>query len=144
MVKKNNCCTDDYGIFINLALLALRLAVGILMLTHGIPKLEKLMTGDFNFPDPIGLGSELSLILATFAEFFCSILIIIGFRSRLAAIPLIITMIVALLVVHGADKITENWNILLYILAYGILMHLGGGKYSITYYLSNRKVNSNK
>ena len=144
MTKKNNCCTDDYGIFINLALLVLRLSVGILMLTHGIPKLERLLSGDFNFPDPIGLGPELSLILVTFAEFFCSILTIVGFRSRLAAIPLIITMIVALLVVHGADKITENWNILLYILAYGILMHLGGGKYSMTYYLSNRRINSNK
>ena len=105
------------------------------MLTHGIPKLEKLFAGDFNFPDPIGLGSEVSLILAIFAEVFCSILIIVGYRSRLAAIPLIITMIVALLMVHGVDEIFDHLNILLYIFAYGILVHLGGGKYSITYYL---------
>lgn len=137
-MKKKNCCTDDYGPVINIALLLLRLTVGVLMLTHGVPKLEKLIMGDFNFPDPIGLGSELSLILAVFAEFFCSILIIIGYRSRLAAIPLIITMLVALLIVHNNDPIFEHWNILLYLLTYGLLLHLGGGKYSITYYLQQR------
>jgi putative oxidoreductase len=137
--QKKICCTDDYGPFINIALLALRITVGVLMLTHGAPKLVKLIEGDFSFPDPIGLGSELSLILATFAEFFCSILVIIGFRSRMAVIPLIITMLVALLVVHNSDPIYMHWNILLYLFAYAILLHLGGGKYSITYYMEYSK-----
>lgn len=136
---KGNCCTDDYGPFINTALLVLRLVVGVLMLTHGVPKMEKLLMGDFSFPDPIGLGSELSLILAVFAEFICSIFVIIGYRSRLAAIPLIITMLVALIIVHSNDPIFDHWNILLYILAYGILLHLGGGKYSLTYYFQQKK-----
>lgn len=134
-MKRNNCCTDDYGLVINILLLALRIGVAVLMLTHGIPKLMNLINGDFGFPDPIGLGSEFSLILAIFAEFFCSILILIGYRSRLASIPLIILMLVALLIVHGDDSILEHWNILLYIFTYAIFLHLGGGKYSITYYL---------
>ena len=107
------------------------------MLTHGYPKLLKLISGDFGFPDPIGIGNELSLILAIFAEFFCSILILIGFRTSLAAIPLIFTMLVALLIVHSDDSIFEHWNILLYLLSYGILLHLGGGKFGLTYYLQN-------
>ena len=82
-----------------------------------------------------GVGPEIYV-----AEFFCSILILIGYRSRLAAIPLIITMLVALLIVHGDDPILEHWNILLYIFTYAILLHLGGGKYSLTYYLQNNKV----
>ena len=139
MAKKGKCCTDDYGAVINILLLALRITVGVLMLTHGFPKLMKLVTGDFSFPDPIGLGSTLSLVLATFAEFFCSLLIIVGFRSRLAAIPLIITMLVALLVVHNDEPIFDHWNIILYIFSYGILLHLGGGKYSLTYYMANRE-----
>lgn len=143
VLKKKNCCTDDYGLVINIALLILRLAVGFLMLTHGFPKLLKLFSGDFNFPDPIGLGPELSLILATFAEFFCSILIIIGYKSRLASIPIIITMLVALLIVHGDDSVFEHWNILIYIFVYGILIHLGGGKYSITYYSQLKSFNKN-
>ena len=138
-MKNRPCCTDDYGPIINWALVILRLAVGIAMLTHGIPKLVKLFYGDFSFPDPIGIGPELSLVLATFAEFFCSILIIIGYRSRFAAIPLIITMLVALLIVHGSDSVFDHWNILLYLFAYGILLHLGGGKYTLTYYFFDKK-----
>lgn len=137
-MKKNNCCTDDYGLVINILLLALRIGVAVLMLTHGFPKLMKLISGDFGFPDPIGLGSAFSLVLAIFAEVFCSILILIGYRSRLASIPLIILMLVALLIVHGDDPILEHWNILLYIFTYGILLHLGGGKYSLTYFLQSR------
>lgn len=137
------CCTDDYGPFINWSLVALRLMVGIAMLTHGVPKLIKLFNGDFGFPDPIGIGSELSLVLATFAEFLCSILIIIGYRSRFASIPLIFTMLVALLIVHGNDSVFDHWNILLYLFAYAILLHLGGGKYTLTYY-SFEKRNKNK
>ncbi len=138
-MAKNNCCTDDYGPFINIALLALRIIVGVLMLTHGIPKMGKLLAGDFSFPDPIGIGVAASLILATFAEFFCSLLVIVGFKSRVAVIPLIITMLVALLIVHGNESIFDHWNILLYLFAYGMLFHLGGGKYSLTYYMQYRK-----
>lgn len=110
-----------------------------MMLTHGYPKLLKLLSGNFAFPDPIGLGPELSLILATFAEFFCSILILIGCKIRLATIPLIITMLVALLIVHGNESVFEHWNILLYLFTYGILLHLGAGKFSIAYYLQYRQ-----
>ena len=138
-MKRNNCCTDDYGLVINILLLTLRIGVAVLMLTHGFPKLIKLISGDFGFPDPIGLGSVFSLVLAIFAEVFCSILILIGFRTRLASIPLIILMLVALLIVHGDDPILEHWNILLYIFTYGVLLHLGGGKFSLTYYLELRK-----
>ena len=137
-MAKKSCCTDDYGPFINIALLVLRVAVSVLMLTHGIPKLGKVLAGDFTFPDPIDIGAEASLILATFAEFFCSLFVLIGYKSRLAVIPLIITMLVALLIVHHNDSIFDHWNILLYLFAYGILLHLGGGKYSLTYYLQYR------
>ena len=109
------------------------------MFINVVPKIEKLIAGDFSFPDPVGLGSMLSLILATFVEFFCSIFIIIGLRSRLAAIPLIIIMLIALLIVNGHDPIYDHWDILLYIFIFGILIHLGGGKYSLTYYMNNKK-----
>lgn len=139
-MKRKNCCTDDYGTVINLALLILRITVAVLMLMHGTPKLVKLISGDFGFLDPIGIGSGLSLFLATFAEFFCSVLILIGYRTRLAAIPLIITMLVALLVVHSDDSVFDHLNILLYIFVYGMLLHLGGGKFGLTYYLQNKEM----
>lgn len=137
-MKKKNCCTDDYGPVINTLLLVVRISVGVLMLTHGYPKLLKIISSDFAFPDPIGLGSEFSLFLATFAEFFCSILVIIGYRTRLAVMPLIVTMLVALLIVHSDDSVFDHVNILIYLFTYGILLHLGGGKFGVTYYLQNR------
>jgi putative oxidoreductase len=141
-LKRNNCCTDDYGPVLNLLILSLRIAVALLMLTHGIPKLINLLSGNWSFADPIGLGPEISLILVIFAEVFCSVLILIGYKSRLASMPLIFTMLVALLVVHSNDPIFDHWNILLYLLAYGLLLHLGGGKYSLTYYLHKKTIKS--
>src|SRR5690606_10514678 len=80
-------------------LLIVRIGVSVLMFTHGIPKLMKLFgEGEIQFADPIGLGVEFSFILAIFAEFFCSVLIVIGFATRLATIPIIITMLVAAVV----------------------------------------------
>lgn len=138
-MKKAPCCTDDYGPVLNILLLGLRITVSLLMLSHGIPKLFNLMQGNFAFPDPIGLGPQLSLILAVFAEVVCSLIILVGYRSRLAAIPLIITMLVALFFVHGNDPVFEHWNILLYLFSFGLLLHLGGGKYTLTYYFHSTK-----
>lgn len=138
-MKRNPCCTDDYGPVINILILALRIVVASLMLRHGVPKLINLLSGDLSFADPIGLGPEISLILVIFAEVFCSILILIGYKTRMASMPLIITMLVALLIVHSNDPIYQHWNILLYLLSYGLLLHLGGGKFSITYLLYHAK-----
>lgn len=74
------------------------------MLTHGIPKLLKIIEGNIEFGDPIGLGTETSLFLAVFAEFFCALMILLGFATRLAALPLIINMFVAAFVVHTSKS----------------------------------------
>lgn len=129
---------NDYGRIINLVLLILRLIIAILMLTHGVPKLGKLIAGDFNFADPIGLGSTISLILTVFAQVICSILIALGIGTRLAVIPLIITMAVILLIVHGIDSLFDHYNVLLYLLGYIIILTAGSGKYSVDYYLQKR------
>ena len=93
----------------------------------------KLLEGNMKFGDPLGIGSELSFILVVFAEFFCSILLIVGLGTRLTTIPLIITMLVALFIAHGADPISDHWNIVGYILAYLSLMITGSGKFSVDY-----------
>ena len=49
--------------FLSLGLLILRVLVGITMLTHGLAKLTSFSELSATFPDPIGLGSTLSLIL---------------------------------------------------------------------------------
>ena len=93
----------------------------------------RLLDGNMKFGDPIGIGSEVSFLLVVFAEFFCSIFIILGLGTRLASIPLLITMLVALLIAHGADPLLDHVNVLGYIVTYVILFFTGSGKYSLDY-----------
>ncbi|MEE9372028.1 MAG: DoxX family protein [Saprospiraceae bacterium] len=111
--------------------LILRIIGGGFMLTHGYPKLMKLLSGDLEFGDPIGLGVGPSLFLTVFAEFFCGLLLLLGLGTRLASIPLFITMFVASFIVHGNDAFGIKEKALMYLLIYLALFLFGGGKYSI-------------
>jgi len=132
--------SDEY---LNILVLILRISLAAFMLTHGLPKLTKLLEGgEIQFGNPIGLGSSLSLILVVFAEFFCSILIGIGLGTRLAAIPLMITMLVAAFISHGADPFRRKEVALLYLLFYLALFIIGSRKYSIDYLLTRKSADS--
>lgn len=115
----------------NLGLLLLRLGFGGMMLTHGIPKMMKMLSGDFSFGDPIGIGEPASLVLAVLGEVVFPILVIIGFKTRLSAIPVIITMAVAAFIVHAADPFGTKEMALLYLIGFIAIAVLGAGKYSV-------------
>ena len=122
----------------NFSLLLLRLLGGGLMLLHGYPKLMKIIEGNTGFADPLGIGEELSLYLAVFAEFVCSILILVGLYVRWAVIPYIFTMVIAVFVIHAGDPLQKQELGLLY-LGIGILILLNGsGKYSLDYRIKRR------
>jgi putative oxidoreductase len=125
---------------LNAALLILRVSIGALMLVHGLPKLMSLFaSGPVQFPSVFGFGAGLSLGLTVFAEVFCSVLLILGFGTRLAAIPLVITMLVAVFYVHGNDPFGKQEIGLLYLLPYLVLLIAGPGKYSVDRFLWKRK-----
>lgn len=115
----------------HIGLLLLRLGFSGLMLTHGIPKLKKLLQGNLEFADPLGIGALPSLILTVIGEVICPLLIIIGYKTRLAAIPAAITMAVAAFVIHGADPIGTKEKALLYLFAFVIIALTGAGKYAV-------------
>lgn len=130
---------------LDFALLILRLAIAGLMLTHGIGKLNTLLEGgEIKFPDPIGVGSVLSLVLTVFAEVFCSALILIGLATRLAVLPLIVTMLVAVLVIHAADGMQEKELAFHYLLAYLVLLFAGSGKFSVDSLISRKTTRSKR
>lgn len=123
----------------NTALLIARAGIAALMLTHGIPKLMMLLSGaPVQFPPVMGLSAELSLGLAVFAEVFCSVFLLAGFATRLAVLPLIITMLVAVLFIHGDDPFAMKEPALHYLLVYIVLLFAGSGKYSIDYLLQGK------
>ena len=113
------------------AILLLRVFSGIFMATHGWSKISGGSGAMASFPDPIGLGGEISYILTVFAEFFCSIFLIFGLFTRIALIPLIITMLVAVLIVHSADPLSVKEHALMFLLMFIVLFLTGPGKYSL-------------
>ncbi len=124
---------------LDLALLIARVGISASMLTHGLPKLMMLFgEGPIQFPGVMGMGAELSLVLAVFAEVLCSILIIVGLGTRLASIPLIVTMVIAVFMIHAADPYAVKEMGLLYLLAYVVFFLLGSGKYSVDALLVKR------
>jgi putative oxidoreductase len=123
----------------DLLLLIVRIAIASLMLVHGLPKLQMLLSGGAAaFPNILGMGAGLSLLLAVFAEVLCSLLILFGLGTRAAVVPLIITMLVAVFYVHGADPFIKQEMGLHYLLVYLVLLFAGSGKYSADFYLSRQ------
>ncbi len=123
--------------FTNMMLFILRATVSCFMLVHGIGKWQMLMSGadTSQFPDPLGVGHSASLSLAVFAEVICSGLLFVGFATRLVVIPLIITMVIAVFVVHGEQGFQERELATLYLLIYLVLFVTGSGKYSIDHFI---------
>ena len=121
-----------YSQNINSAILLLRIAAGIFMLTHGIGKFELLIGGGpIQFPDPFGVGASTSLFLTVFTEVFCSLLLIFGLVTRFAAAALLITMLVAAFVVHIDDDFSKQELSLIYAAIYMVLLLAGSGKFSV-------------
>jgi len=124
---------------VDIALLILRLVIGVLMLVHGFPKMLTLFSGEpIQFPALVGTP-EVSLAMAVFAEVVCSLLIIFGLGTRLATIPLIITMLVAVFLVHGADPFAKQEMGIHYLVSYVVLLITGSGKYSIDQLMTSRQ-----
>ncbi len=116
----------------DIGLALLRVGASAMLLTHGIPKFQKLIGGGkIEFGDPIGIGPVPSLFLAVLGEFVCPILIIIGFKTRWAAIPSAITMATAAFIVHKADPFGTKEKAFLFLLMFIVIILLGPGRYSM-------------
>src|SRR5690606_29834915 len=116
---------------LDFALLVARVCFSAGMLTHGWPKLVNFSERASRFADPFGLGSTISLGMAVFAEFFCSVLLLVGLYARIALNPLSILTITIVFVIHGADPFGRKESAVLYMVAFITLFFTGPGKYSI-------------
>lgn len=107
---------------------------GFMLVGHGWGKMVGFSERMDNFPDPLGVGSPVSLALVVFAEVFCAALVTLGLLTRTALIPLIVTMAVAAFVIHGGDpwfgRGPSKEMAVLFLAAYTTLFVAGPGKYS--------------
>lgn len=119
--------------------LVLRLTIPPMMLFgHGIPKLGRLPGLLESFPDPLGLGSATSAVLALSGEVAASVLLILGLGTRFAAVPFLITMLVAALVVHADDPWARKELALMYAAPALALVFTGGGRFSLDALIARR------
>jgi len=93
----------------DIGLLFLRVSGGLFLLwVHGLPKLLDFTAQLQLIEDPFHLGAHLTLILAIFAEVLCPLLIVAGLLARLACVPILFVLLVALLVVHPQWSVAEG------------------------------------
>lgn len=122
----------------DLASLFLRLIYGSLFVHYGYTKFIAYDEILPQFPDIIGIGSKFSFILVIFAELVCGFLVTIGYLTRLAIIPIFITMIVAYFLAHANDDFQAKTLPFVFLLLSLVIFILGSGKFSMDK-LTNRK-----
>lgn len=125
----------------NSLMLLVRLFIGISMiLLHGLPKIEKYFAGgEIQFFDFLGIGVTATLILAIIIEIGCSILIMLGLFTRIAAVLLIFTMLVAAFGSHFSDGFKIMESSLLYLTVYALIWAFGPGDFSVDAMISKRR-----
>lgn len=110
-----------------------------MMLCHGWPKLVMLVKGEgAEWMDPLGLGGTLSLTLCVFAEFVCSIALLLGFFGRLAALVLALNFWVIVFVYGEQSSWAQNELPLLYLLCFVVLICAGSGPLSLDHLIARR------
>lgn len=125
-------------------LLLLRMAIGVMMfLGHGLVKIQKFGDLKEKFADPLGIGSEWSLIGAIAGEAACAGLIVIGLGTRFAAAGMAFTMAVAAFMFHADDpffaKGASKEMALLYLVPAATLIFTGPGAISLDHIFFGRK-----
>jgi putative oxidoreductase len=122
-----------------LALLVARLTVGVEFVSTGWGKVHNLAKvtayfGELGIPAP-----GVNAIFASFTELVCGSLLVLGLASRLAACPLVVTMIVAIVTaqkdqLHGVTDLVGlvEWT---YIAILAIVAVFGPGPVSVDAYL---------
>ncbi len=122
---------------VSFILLAVRVFFGVLFFIHGLDKMMNFSTLSETFPDVLGFGSYMSLMVAIFSEFCCSLFLIAGLLQRLTLIPMIISMGVAFFDIHDA-MMPEGELALIYFIIFIILFLTGPGRYSLDYLIDDR------
>ncbi|MCF6130458.1 DoxX family protein [Flavobacterium sp. AS60] len=146
---KKNLFISFQPINLSLGILLVRVIIGVLMAFYGYQKLinfETMAASDFWAKEVsfLGMTGKTPLALTIFAEFFCSLLLIVGLFTRLSLIPLLICMgyIIAFTakfeVIYSGDNGIEVNNAFVYFVIYLGIYLTGPGNYSLDYKIANR------
>ena len=123
--------TEENTVLTDTGLFLLRLGAGAIMaFGHGWGKLMAFSEKAEKFPDPLGLGTELSMTATIATEFFAAVLVIIGLGTRFASASLVFTMAVAAFVVHAGDPFGTKEKAIIFGIMFLVITITGGGRFS--------------
>src|SRR5580765_1527270 len=116
----------------NFALLVQRVVTGLLLLIgHGLPKISNFHELSQSFYDPLRVGHRISLILVILAELFCSMFIVLGLFTRIAAMIIVINLSVAVFVAQHGQPLKNVELGSIYLTSVFTIMILGPGRVSV-------------
>lgn len=125
----------------NIALLLFRVIVsGALIYGHGYGKFMRLLDGNVWGRTHLFFSEEITFAMITFAEFFCSIFIILGLGTRFFCVPLIYAFLVIVFDVHIEDPFTKMEKGVLFLTSFITIFLMGPGKISLDHHIS-KKIN---
>ena len=113
-------------------ILILRIFFGVMFFIHGLGKMMNFSELSLTYPSVFGLGSYMTLMLAIFTEFCCSLFLIAGLLFRIMLLPMIVAMAVAFFDIHDGF-LPEGELALIYMAVFIILYFVGPGRFSFDY-----------
>ena len=123
----------------DLGLLLLRLFFALpLTIRHGWPTLFNWWKGEISYPDPLGLGENLTMLLMGSIEAFFATFVVLGILTRISAFFVASGFTVAVLVVHGADSFAVKELAYMYMAGFWSVFFLGPGKFSLDFLIFGR------
>lgn len=117
--------------------LILRLALAVMMLFHGIAKLNHGVSGIMGMLEAHGLPGVLAYGVFV-GEILAPLMVLVAYQMRVGAILIVVNMVFAIALAHGNDILAlgrhGGWAIelqMFYLLSALALVFLGPGKYGL-------------
>ncbi|BDD04955.1 DoxX family protein [Aureibacter tunicatorum] len=121
---------------IDIGLLILRIGISLMLIKISFGKLKNYSEWLTKFPAPFNWNVKTSLNITLTIQIICSLLLILGLFTQLAAFALFAMMCIIVLEVHKGYSYEEHEFVLHYLLIYLAIFFTGAGKYSLDSYIN--------
>ena len=117
-------------------------ASALLFLANGWPKVVGYSQELQHIDDPLGIGRAPTLWMALLAEVACPVAVALGWMTRLACLPIIVLLAVAMVWVHPDWNIVQGQFGWLYLIVFSTLVMTGPGRWSLQHKRSDAVTSS--
>lgn len=110
----------------------LRVGMGILLLPHGFDKFLLLLSRDtIHYPAILGISPTICLLFAVFAEVGCAFCLLIGFKTKRATIPLMISLAISVVYLQCTGAWSDRELPIAYLIGCITVYFNGSGAYAV-------------